>query len=271
MPQIITRRRALQQISASALLACGAWPGALAASAKAGGTFRFIAVNDLHHDAPECNPWFERLMRQMRRHDGVEFVLVLGDLTDKAAKSSFGAIRDHFNSLGKPIHVQIGNHDHASAKDRTAYEEAFPKQLNYAFEHRGWNFLGIDSTQGTDSSNTRVQPSTLQWLDEQLPRLDRSKPTLVFTHFPLGPGAPMVPVNADAVLQKFIPFNLKGVYSGHHHGFTLRVVRGVDVLTNRCCARIRNNHDGSQEKGYWLVEAGETGLSRQFVTFDGAA
>ncbi len=258
-------------MSVAALLAAGVWPGALDARAKEGGKpFKFIAVNDLHHDAPECDPWFEGMVKQMKRQEGIEFALILGDLTDKGNRTGMGAIRDHLKGLGVPFYVQIGNHDYLTASDRKPYEDIFPNQLNYAFNFQGWQFIGIDTTQGQDFSKTRVQPATLQWIDQQLPKLDKRLPTLLYTHFPLAPGAPMAPLNAEDVLARFVEHNLKGVYSGHHHGFTLRVVRGVDVLTNRCCSRLRGNHDGTKEKGYWVVTTAETGLVREFVEYSGA-
>ncbi len=265
---LISRRQSLHHRGAYSLLAAGLWPGAQHALAKAGeSSFQFIAVNDLHHDSPECDPWFEALVRDMKKHSDSDFALVLGDLTDRGQNQNLGAIRDHLQQLTKPVHVQIGNHDYLTPSDRSAYEKNFPNQLNYAFTHKGWQFVGIDSTQGQDYSNTKIQPPTFHWLDRELPRLDKRRPTVLFTHFPLAPTAPMVPTNAEAVLNRFLEFNLKGVYSGHHHGFTLNVVRGVDVLTNRCCSRLRNNHDGSKEKGYWLISATPTSLSRSFVEF----
>ncbi len=266
----LPRRTALRRLSVAALLAAGSWPGALGVRAKDGGkSFKFIAVNDLHHDAPGCDPYFEGMISQMKRQVGIEFILVLGDLTDKGTRTSLGAIRDHLKGLGIPFYVQIGNHDYLTPNDRKPYEEVFPNQLNYVFRFGGWQFVGIDTTQGQEFSKTKVQPATLTWMDHQLPQLDKRLPTLLFTHFPLGPTAPMAPLNAEDVLTRFLGHNLKGVYSGHHHGFTLQVVRGVDVLTNRCCSRLRANHDGVKEKGYWVVTAGETGLVREFVEYRG--
>ena len=50
---------------------------------------------------------------------------------------------------------------------------------------------------------------------------------------------------------------------------TERQFGGVPVVTNRCCSRLRGNHDGSKEKGYWLVTANAGALSREFVAFNG--
>jgi len=101
-----------------------------------------------------------------------------------------------------------------------------------------------------------------------LPKLDPQKPTVVFTHFPLGAGVKMRPLNAEAVLERFLDFNLRGVFSGHYHARTAVAYRGIEVVTNACCARVRDNHDGSKGKGYFVVNGTPDGLlTREFVPF----
>lgn len=264
----VTRREAIARLSVASLLALRLWPGCSSPKASQGGQrFRFIAVNDLHHAAPACDEWFAAVVRQLRTHEGVEFALLLGDLADTGRAESLAAIRDHFGGLGVPFYPLIGNHDYVNPTDRRAYEQTFPRRINYRFEHRGWQFVGLDSTQGTAWKDTRIQPPTFTWLDNALRKLDRHKPTVLFTHFPLGEGMPMVPLNASEVLRRLLDHNLQGVFSGHHHGYTLRQFKGVDVVTNRCCSRFRDNHDGTKEKGYWLVTAEKEKLTREFVEF----
>lgn len=266
-----TRREALARLSAGTLLALGLWPGCQSPAATSGDgkRFRFIAINDLHHASTECDPWFDRLIAQLRGHTDAEFVLLLGDLADNAEPASHAAIRDHFKRLGKPIYAQIGNHDHKSNTDRRSYEQHFPSQTNYWFEHRGWQFVGIDSTQGTSFEKTQVQAPTLGWLDTYLPKMQRERPTVLFTHFPLADGVKMAPLNGGDVLNRFREFNLRGVFSGHYHAYTRNHFQTADVVTNRCCSRLRNNHDGTKEKGYWLVTAEDGVVTREFVEFRG--
>lgn len=270
----LTRRDVLRRFGAGALFSLGtaAWPGCRSAEGRAaGGAFRFLAVNDLHHASASCDPWFEALVRQMRAHDDVELALLLGDLADDAQPASHAAVRAHFAGLGVPVVATPGNHDLRSARDRAGYDAAFPKSTNRVLRHRGWQLVLIDSTQGTEYENTRVSAETLAWLDATLPRMDRRRPTVLATHFPLGTGVKMRPLNADAVLERFLEFNLRGVLGGHYHASTRVMHRGVDVVTNRCCARVRGNHDGSVEKGYFLVHCGEGGMRREFVPFGGVA
>jgi hypothetical protein len=105
----------------------------------------------------------------------------------------------------------------------------------------------------------------LKFLDTTLPKLDKKRPLIVFTHFPLGDGVRMRPTNADEVLKRFTEYNLRAVYSGHFHSFTEKKAGETVLTTNKCCAISRNNHDGTKEKGYFLVQAKGGKLERTFV------
>jgi hypothetical protein len=83
----------------------------------------------------------------------------------------------------------------------------------------------------------------------------------------LGGLVPMRPVNADALLQRLTTHNVQAIFSGHFHGFTERHLRETTLTTDRCCSRVRNNHDGSKEKGWFVCQASHGRVTRQFVEF----
>src|SRR6266436_6990247 len=184
MRSAITRREWLR-LSAGALLSLGVWPGRLRSEdAPATHDFTFIAVNDLHALEAACRPWFDDVVRQMKASaPTAEFCLLGGDLAENGTPAQLTLIRDSFSSLGIPCHAVVGNHDYQSATDRSAYERIFPEQINYTFTHRGWQIIGLDSSEGTKSKQTRISPVTLNWLDQNIPKLDAKRPTILFTHF----------------------------------------------------------------------------------------
>jgi len=259
-------RRDFLRLSAGSLLAAGLWPGALRAGDADTGEFHFLVVNDIHYQDKRCGAWLEGVIAQMKKHtEKIDFCLIAGDLTENGKAEELIPVRDLFKGLGMPVHVVIGNHDYRTQEDRKAYEEAFPKSINYRFEHRGWHFLGLDTSEGLRYQKTSVQPHTLRWLEETLPKVDKKQPAVVFTHFPLGPKVTYRPTNADAVLEHFKEHNLRAVFNGHYHAFTERQVGETVLTTNRCCAFSKGNHDGSKEKGYFLCHAKDGKVSRTFV------
>ena len=266
MPTTRLTRRDLLRRSPAALLAAGLWPGTLAAGDPPAGAFSFLVVNDLHSLDANCRPWFERVVRQMAAHpEKPAFLLIAGDLANDGKPEQLAAVKEIFTGVKVPVYVVPGNHDFTAKQERTAYDDLFPNRLNYAFDHGGWQFVALDTTEGTKYQNTSVAADTLHWLDGQLPKLDRKKPLVVVTHFPLGDGVRMRPKNADEVLKRLLHFNLQAAYSGHFHAFTEKTAGGAVLTTNKCCAFARGNHDGTKEKGYFLVTARDGKLARTFV------
>jgi hypothetical protein len=263
---LLTRREALQQLSAASLLALGWWPGALRA---AGATppdddFTFVVINDTHYMSPECGAWLERVFEMVRAEKPV-FCLHAGDIVDNGTRENHAAAHAVFARLGVPLHVQIGNHDHATQTDRAAYEEFYPGKINYRFDHGNWQFVAVDSTEGLHFEKTAISEATLRWVDTELPRLDRMRPLVLFTHFPLADGVKMQPLNANALLERFRDHNLQAVFNGHFHGYTEHTWRVATVTTNRCCALKRDNHDGTHERGFFVCTARAGRISRRYV------
>ena len=262
----ISRRAALETLGAGALLGLGFWPGVLRAASATPPveTFTFAVINDTHSMSPEGGVWLEQVMARIKAEEP-DFCLHLGDLVENGQPGHLAAMRDLLAGIGKPVHVQIGNHDYLTHTDRAAYEATFPNRINYAFIHREWQFVGVDSTQGVRYDKTSISDATFQWVDENLPKLDRTKPLVLFTHFPLGKGVKHRPVNADALLERFRDHNLQAVFNGHFHGYTERPFANAIVTTNRCCALKRHNHDGTKAKGFFICTAREGRITRRFV------
>lgn len=260
-------RREMMRQSAGMLLAAGLWPGALEADEQRNTSeFHFLVVNDTHYQDARCGKWLQQVFRQMKAHkEKIDFCLLAGDLVEHGKAEELSSVRDLLKEFGLTTYVVPGNHDYRTQDDRKPYEEFFPEQINYRFEHQGWQFLGLDTTEGLRFQKTKVQPATLRWLDDTLPKLDKKRPTVVFTHFPLGPLTPSRPLNAEDVLARFKEFNLQAVFSGHFHSFTERQVGASTLTTNRCCSFSRGNHDGTKEKSYFLCRAKDGKVQRTSV------
>jgi hypothetical protein len=262
----LTRRQLLRQ-SVSGLLAAGLWPGALAAAEDGHpADFHFLVINDTHFEDKESGPWLEKVVRQMKKHpERIDFCIHAGDLSHNGLQEQLAPVRDVFAELGVPTYYVMGNHDYKTDSNYRSFLHLFPTSFNYRFEHKGWQFIGLDTTQGTAATGSTIQRPTFRWLEETLPKLDRKRPTVLFTHFPLGAFVPGRPQNAAELLTRFKEINLKTVFNGHFHASTLRVFGSTTLTTNRCCAHRRTNHDSSKEKGYFLCRARDGKVERTFV------
>ncbi|HEX4086498.1 MAG TPA: metallophosphoesterase, partial [Chthoniobacteraceae bacterium] len=236
----LTRRDAIRLLGLG--LGAAALPSSAAAAAPGG--FRFIVVNDVHCRDERCHPWMRKIVASMKRHQPA-FCLVNGDLCENGTVEQLTAVRQIFTGLGVPLYATLGNHDYFGNNGHAPFNSIFPNSLNYHFEHQGWQFVGLDSTDGRKVFLTMVQRSTLAWLDANLPKLDRAKPTVVCTHFPLGDGVLCRPINAGEILSRFDGFNLRGTFSGHWHGYAERHFEHAEVINSRCSSWWRQNNDGS--------------------------
>lgn len=265
-PRRISRREWIRH-SAAATLALGLWPGCATNKENGrGGEFTFVVLNDAHYTSPKCPEFFERVTASIHSHQPKpELCLMVGDLAEKGTARELGAMRDVLRGFGMPWRVVMGNHDYVTQTDRSDWDKLLPDSLNYRFQHRGWQLIALDSTEGRSYQKTKVQPATLSWVDEHASKFDRKAPTILFTHFPLGPNTTYRPSNSDDLLERFKDLNLVAVFNGHFHGFTERTVRETVFTTNKCCSISRGNHDGTKEKGYFLCRAKEGRIEREFV------
>jgi 3',5'-cyclic AMP phosphodiesterase CpdA len=266
----ITRRAAIGRLGA--LVGTAFWPGVLLAQGKptTAGPVRFVVLNDLHHENADCEAWFGALFKAAGAHAGVAFVAGLGDLANTGKRESLAAIKRLSAAARVPFLPVPGNHDNDVEENTRIYSEIFPGRLNYAWTEAGWQFIALDTTEGKKWGEVRVSVETLMWLKAETAKLDAHKPTVLMTHFPLGAGVKMRPLNAEAILEPLADFNLRGVFSGHFHSQTSVKHGQAECVTNVCCSRVGKNHDGTLVKGYFVVNGAADGeLTREFVPFAG--
>jgi len=260
-------RRALLRATAGVTMAALTTRWAAAAEAgKDAGTFKFIVLNDIHYVDAKCGQWLAKAITGMNAH-GAELCLIVGDLTEDGTRQQNAGVRDVLGGLKMPYYCVVGNHDHEAGNNgRKAFEAAFPHSENYLVEHRGYQFLGLDSTQGRAGKDTVVAKATLDWNAAALKTLDRKRPTVVFTHFPLGWFTPSRPANAGDLLDQYANHNLRAVFNGHFHGATARNHAQAVITTNTCCSFRRKNHDPfDARKGYFLCTAKDGNVTREYV------
>lgn len=257
------------------LLAIGAWPGARATGQQKNepGTvkpIRFISINDPHHEDEACDPWMEALFRQIRTTENAAMCFCIGDLANSGKRASLEAIKRLSVHAGMPFHPSPGNHDLDESPVDGFYETLFPGRRNYVIRENGWQFVVIDSTEGDKWVDVTIAETTLDWLDETLPTLDPHAPLVLLTHFPLAAEVRMCPLNAEAVLARFIGHNLRGVFGGHFHGLTRNARGAIQLNTCACVSRVRDNHDKTPQKGYFVIDGDAHGNLRiEFVEFKG--
>ncbi len=232
--------------------------------AKDSETFTFVVVNDIHFFDKRCATWLDKVVEKINGHKA-DLCLIVGDMTEDGTAEQNAAVHEVLKGLKLPYHVVVGNHDYLPDNTRKPFEAHFPKSLNYRFDHKGLQFVGLDTTLGRAGSKTVIAKETFTWLTGQLKDMDKKRPTVLFTHFPMGWLVPSRPDNAAELLNEFKQYNLQAVFNGHFHSSTERKWGEATVTTNTCCSFHRKNHDLDPRKGYFLCTAKEGKVSREYV------
>jgi hypothetical protein len=244
-------------------------------------SFTFAVINDLHYVDPGCRPWLEGAIRHVNAIPGLELVLVLGDLAETGAPDELAHARDLLHLLRVPCYTVPGNHDGPpnrplnSGPGLDAYESLFPRRRNYTFTHKSWQFLALDTTNGSAWQHVPIPHETLEFARHAAATLNPAAPSILFTHMPLEPSIRFSSSQGYELLRLLLPLNLRLVFNGHFHGLTEHPAPPpspphLKLLTNRGLSHCRELHDGSTQRAYFLCRANpDQSVSFQHVQYTG--
>jgi len=134
------------------------------------GDFTFLALGDIQ----EAIVGFDTVVDRMNEEPDADFLLLLGDLTNRTSTAELDAVEAAFSRLALPVYATPGNHDVYTSD---GYQRRFG-QTSYSFTHRGTRFTSLDSGSGTLAAAT--------WDDVPgFLAAGRDAPHVVFTHIPV--------------------------------------------------------------------------------------
>jgi 3',5'-cyclic AMP phosphodiesterase CpdA len=150
-----------------------------------------------------------------------DFVVFTGDITHttddaKERRKRMAEARDIITGLKvKNIRFLAGEHD-AGLDNGGAFQEYFGK-THYTFDHKGVHFIVIDNVSDPTSSITDPQ---LQWLGDELKKLDKDSRIIVLTHrplFDLYPNWDWWTRDGAKAVDLLMPYKNVTVFYGHIH------------------------------------------------------
>ncbi len=177
----------------SAVLVMGS-RAAGAAEMKAGqDDFMFVQLSDTHwgFNGPAINPDATGTLKKAiaavnSMNVPPDFVVFTGDIThttddSKERRKRMAEAKDIISGLKvKDIKFLAGEHD-AGLDNGEAFKEYFGN-TRYTFDHKGVHFIVVDNVSDPLSSIGDVQ---LQWLNNELKKLNKDSRIVVLTHRPL--------------------------------------------------------------------------------------
>lgn len=190
--------------------------------------FFFLQLSDIHWGFKDdkINPFsdktFKKAIDQVNSlKKQPDFIIFTGDLTDITDDENERRKRmQEFKEIVKNLKVKNvkfipGEHD-ASLDNGKVYKEFFGETY-YSFKHKGINFISIDNVSDPTSSIGEVQ---IEWIKNELSKLNPKEPLVVFTHrplFDLMPAWDWATKDGSKVISLFEKFDNVHVFYGHIH------------------------------------------------------
>jgi 3',5'-cyclic AMP phosphodiesterase CpdA len=190
--------------------------------------FYFIQLSDSHwgFTGPKVNPdSIGTLKKAVAAVNSLklqpDFIMFTGDLThttddDTERRKRLSEFRDIIRNLKvKSVRFMPGEHDAALDKGE-AFKEFFGK-THYAFDHKGVHFIVLDNVSDPHST---VGEAQLNWMSDDLKKLDKDSRIVVFTHrplFDLYPEWDWYTRDGAKAIELLKPYSNVTVFYGHIH------------------------------------------------------
>jgi hypothetical protein len=190
--------------------------------------FFFVQLSDAHwgFNDPKINPDATGTLKKAiaavnSMKIQPDFVVFTGDITHttddaKERRKRMSEARDIISGLKvKNVKFMAGEHD-AGLDNGEAFQESFGK-THYTFDYKGVHFIVIDNVSDPTSSITDPQ---LQWLSDELKKLDKDSRIVVLTHrplFDLYPNWDWWTRDGGKAIDLLLPYKNVTVLYGHIH------------------------------------------------------
>ena len=247
--------------------------------------FRFIYFTDVHLElGKNAVQGFESAIKKINEINP-DFVISGGDNIADALGQPFERAdllytkyKNIIKKLNMPTFNVIGNHDVFGVQKKSGVDSIHPeygkkmfaRRLNktyYAFDHKGWHFIVLDSVLIDPEGNYfgGVDKEQRDWLKDHLQSIDPEIPIIISMHIPLYSIVPQMDKrfkievftvnNSVQVLDLFKDHNLKVVLQGHVHYHEVIEAGGVHFITGGaiCGGWWEGSHKGIEE-GFLLLE-----------------
>jgi 3',5'-cyclic AMP phosphodiesterase CpdA len=216
-------------------------------------SLKFVQLSDIHYYTGTDNTTFKLIgespkllddaVEQINELPNVSFVMVTGDLIDKAWEKELLAFLPHIQKLNYPWYFTFGNHDTNVGGYLTTgvfIDDVKKSNPDFKFDRsyytfvpqKGFRAIVLDPiVRDRITANGQLPAEQLEWLDEQIKKSPKDI-ILIFMHNPII--EPFSSQNhrllnageVDKILHKYP--NPTAVFTGHYHAS--KIVQNGNVL-----------------------------------------
>jgi Icc protein len=208
-------------------------------SGKSKGDMTFVQISDSHIGFnkpanPDVTGTLQVAIDRINTLDAQpDLILHTGDLTHSAKPAEFDTLAQSLqSSKQKQIFYVPGEHD-ISVDDGKAYLERFGKGTQgkgwYSFDQKGVHFIGLVNSAVLEGMG-KLGDDQLTWLQNDLKKLSKSTPIVLFAHIPLWAVYPewgWATSDSAQALTYLKPFGSVTILNGHIHQVMQKVEGNV--------------------------------------------
>ena len=262
--------------------------------------FSFAFLTDIHISPDKSAPsGFQQAIDTVNKLKP-DFVITGGDLimdalgqTRSRADSLYKLYAGLMKGFSMPVHNTVGNHElfafynkNIDTLDPDYGEGMFRRYLGdpwQSFDYKGWHFILLKSIEQTQTRKYegRINPVQMEWLKEDLEKVNDSTPVVVSVHIPFITvynqwqdggqqvnGAGSVITNGKEVLDLLRKKNLKLVLQGHQHYYEDLYMDGVHFITGGAVsAGWWGGALGNMEEGFMLIRVFGDQIKTEYVDY----
>ena len=187
---------------------------------------RFAFLTDLHYSQGGRSVQdLRRCIRDVNSLDGLDFVLIGGDLTDFGTDEEIRDVKGMLDSISTRYYVVAGNHDAKwSESGCNTFKEVFGYE-RFEFVCKGWRFIGCNCGPDMRMAPALIPQESMEWL-RSLPESGR---TIFINHYPQDTSV----LNYFDVTRELKRIGTRFAIGGHWHRNTVLDYGGIPGVLGR--------------------------------------
>ncbi len=211
--------------------------------------FSFALLTDVHISNSNRKPLEDltNSVNEINATDGIDFVLVSGDVTESGDKRALKTVKSQLDRLTVPYYITSGNHETTWSESGVMDFSRVFGDNRFAFEYDSMLFIGFNSGPVLKMADGHVAPQDIIWA-EKLLKEHAGQRVIAVTHYPLQFGDVDNWYDVTDLLRQY---NVQCVLGGHYHRNLVFNCDGITDILSRSNLR---DKDGINGYGIFTVD-----------------
>lgn len=204
--------------------------------------FRFAFISDTHIGSPNggAEEDLRRTVADINQMTDIAFVVITGDITELGTNAEIRLAKQILDGLKVPYYIIPGNHDSGwSESGGVTFGKVFGYD-KFIFDHNGITFLGCASGPYVRMSDGHIPRDAVNWMDQELKKIDPKKPVIFLNHYPLDKDLD----NWYEAIDRLKQHNTLAALCGHGHSNRKLNFEGIPAVMGRSNLRAKAAYGG---------------------------